>query len=69
MTHRVKKGPHMAMTLKQIDKRITEMENEYGWANTWPLSYQQECDKLCEAKENILRKQKKRRESPECSNA
>jgi len=42
------------VTLKQIDKRITEMLDEYGYANTWPVSYQQEYERLCAAKYAII---------------
>lgn len=52
----------MAVTLKQIDKRISEMENEYGYSNTWPLSYQQEYERLCAAKYAIIDKRRKARQ-------
>lgn len=47
------------MTLKQIDKRITEMLYEYGYANTWPVSYQQEYERLCAAKYSIIDRRRK----------
>jgi len=48
------------MTVKQIDKRITEMLDEYGWSNTWPVAYQQEYERLCAAKYKILDARKRR---------
>ena len=36
------------MTKAQARKRISEMENEYGYSDTWPESYQREYEKLCE---------------------
>lgn len=47
------------MTVTQIDKRITAMLDEYGYASTWPLSYQQEYERLCAAKYAILDKRRK----------
>jgi hypothetical protein len=35
------------MTKAQAAKRITQMENEYGYANSWPESFQQEYEALC----------------------
>jgi len=47
------------MTVKQIDKRITEMLDEYAAADTWPVSCQEEYERLCAAKYAILDKRRK----------
>lgn len=35
------------MTRRQIIKRIDALLDEYGWASTWPESYQEEYERLC----------------------
>lgn len=35
------------MTASQARKRINEMMDEYAYSPTWPVSYQQEYERLC----------------------
>ena len=36
------------MTKAEARARISEMDNEYGYSDTWPLAYQQEFERLCD---------------------
>lgn len=35
------------MTRRSARRRMVQLENDYGYADTWPLTVQQEWDSLC----------------------